>query len=63
MEFHLEYSSIQEKIHIYKLFKQYVSFCFLFESTNDDVFDDLPKIYNYFPKTYKKVSKRCPEAT
>ena len=43
MEFHLEYSSIQEKIHIYK---QYVSFFLLFESTNDDVFDNLPKIYN-----------------
>ena len=36
---------------------RHVIFCLLYEHTNDDVFDDFPKISEHFPKISKILQK------
>ena len=39
----------------------HVIFCLLYKHNNDDVFDDLPKISDHFPKISKLIFQNCSE--
>ena len=36
---------------------RHVILCLLYKHTNEDVFDDFPKISEHFPKIFQKLSK------
>ena len=59
--FSTRYRVEHEKIKLVST-RGHVIFCLLYKHTNEDVFDDFPKIFEHFWKIAEDSSKSCPKA-